>query len=92
MMLVVVVVEPIVANTGNQAQTFFATNQKLKISGRVYEANSSAALWTQALNVTINPGNSIQVVVSFDVPPGTNGGTLQLHDSVFSGGVEVALS
>ena len=81
-----------VANTGNQAQTFFATNQKLKISGRVYEANSSAALWTQALNVTINPGNSIQVVVSFDVPPGTKGGTLQLHDSVFSGGVEVALS
>ena len=81
-----------VANTGNHAQTFFATNQKLKISDRVYEANSSAALWTHALNVTINPGNSIQAVVSFDVPPGTNGGTMQLHDSLFSGGVEVALS
>ncbi len=81
-----------VTNTGNHAQTFFATNQKLKISGRAYDANSSAAMWTQALNVTINPGNSIQAVVSFDVPPGSNGGTIQLHDSVFSGGVEVTLS
>jgi hypothetical protein len=81
-----------VVNTGNHAQTFFATNQKLKISNRVYEANSQAALWTQSLNVTINPGNSIQAVVSFDVPPGTNGGTVQLHDSTFSGGAEVALS
>jgi hypothetical protein len=49
-------------------------------------------MWTKAANVTINPGNSIQVVVSFDVPPGANGGTLQLHDSVFSGGVDVVLS
>jgi hypothetical protein len=80
-----------VANTGNHAQTFFATIQKLKIGSRAYEANSSAALWTHTLNVTINPGNSIQAVVSFDVPPGSNGGTVQLHDSVFSSGAEVAL-
>jgi hypothetical protein len=81
-----------VTNTGDHAQTFFATNQKLKIGNKVFNADGTAAMWTKAANVTINPGNSIQVVVSFDVPPGANGGTLQLHDSVFSGGVDVVLS
>lgn len=81
-----------VLNIGNDAQIFSATNQKLKIDNKIYEANSSAALWTRALTATINPGNSIQAVVSFDVTPGSSGGTVQLHDSMFSGGVEVALS
>ncbi|WP_244897470.1 DUF4352 domain-containing protein [Mycobacterium alsense] len=81
-----------VLNIGNDAQIFSATNQKLNIGNKIYEANSSAALWTQTLAATINPGNSIQAVVSFDVPPGSSGGTVQLHDSMFSGGVEVALS
>lgn len=80
-----------VANTGNHAQTFFATNQKLKVGDKAFDADGTAAFWTHAADVTINPGNSIQVVVSFDVPPGSSGGTVQLHDSVFSGGVEVAL-
>jgi Domain of unknown function (DUF4352)/Protein of unknown function (DUF2510) len=80
-----------VANTGNHAQTFFATNQHLKIGNNTYDANGSAAMWTHAMSQDVNPGNSIQVVVSFDVPPGSGGGVLQLHDSMFSGGVKVAL-
>lgn len=80
-----------VANTGNHAQSFFATNQHLKIGGKTYDANGMAALWTSSANEEVNPGNSIQVVVSFDVPPGASGGTLQLHDSAFSGGVQVGL-
>ncbi|MFE5477250.1 DUF4352 domain-containing protein [Nocardia sp. NPDC056541] len=39
----------------------------------------------------INPGNSIQVVVVFDVPAGTVPTTLELRDSAFSGCAEVAL-
>lgn len=80
-----------VKNTGDHAQTFFATNQHLKIGSNTYDANSMAALWTRSASETINPGNSIQAVVSFDVPPGTGGGTLQLHDSAFSGGTQVTL-
>lgn len=80
-----------VANTGNHAQSFFATNQHLKIGSNTYDANGMAALWMSSANQEINPGNSIQVVVSFDVPPGASGGTLQLHDSAFSGGTQVAL-
>lgn len=80
-----------VANTGNHAQTFFATNQHLKIGSNTYDANGMAALWMKSANEEVNPGNSIQVVVSFDVPPGASGGTLQLHDSAFSSGTQVAL-
>ena len=38
----------------------------------------------------INPGNSIQVKVAFDVPPGTptEGAVLEMHDSTLSGGVQ----
>lgn len=81
-----------VTNTGNHAQTFFATNQHLKIGSNTYDANSMAALWTRSASETINPGNSIQAVLSFDVPPGAGSGTLQLHDSAFSGGTQVTLT
>jgi hypothetical protein len=44
------------------------------------------------VNVEINPGNSIQAVASFDVPPGTsNHGMLTMHDSIFSGGAKISL-
>jgi hypothetical protein len=81
-----------VANVGSHAQTFFASNQKLKIESKEFSPDGTAAFWTKSADVEINPGNSIQAVVSFDVPPGTSGGTLQLHDSIFSGGTQVGLS
>jgi Domain of unknown function (DUF4352)/Protein of unknown function (DUF2510) len=81
-----------VSNVGDQAQSFFASNQKLQIGDKQFSANDSAAMWTQSMNVEINPGNSIQAVVSFDVPPGTsNDGVLTVHDSVFSGGTKIGL-
>lgn len=69
----------------------FATNQHLKIGNNTYDANPSAAMWTRSMNQDVNPGNSIEVVVSFDVAPGTGGGVIELHDSTFSEGVKVAL-
>lgn len=80
-----------VTNIGDEAQTFFATNQKLVAAGREYEADGVVAMWTDSSSVEINPGNSIAAVASFDVPPGTVPQTISLHDSVFSGGVDVRL-
>jgi hypothetical protein len=57
-----------VTNIGNEAQTFFATNQKLTAAGREYEADGVVAMWTDSSSVEINPGNSIAAVASFDVP------------------------
>ena len=80
-----------ITNVGDEAQTFFASNQKLMAAGREYEADDLAAMWTDSSNVEINPGNSITAVASFDVPPGTVPQTISLHDSLFSGGVDVRL-
>lgn len=81
-----------VSNVGDRTQSFSDSNQKLSIGGKEFSANDSAAMWTQSANVEINPGNSIQAVVSFDVPANNaDSGTLTVHDSAFSGGVKVAL-
>jgi hypothetical protein len=72
--------------------SFIASNQKLPIGGNEFSANDSAAMWTQSMNVDINPGNSIQAVVSFDVPANnTDSGVLTAHDSAFSGGAKISL-
>jgi hypothetical protein len=80
-----------VTNIGTHAQTFFATNQHLKIGNNTYDANGAAAMWTHSASEGVNPGNRIQVVVSFDVPPGSGGGEVELHDSLLSHGVKVNL-
>jgi len=87
-----IIVNLSVANIGDEAQSYFGTNQKLiDRSGREYEANSSADFWGNKGTGDINPGNSIQVQVAFDVPPGTQPAELELHDSMFSGGVKLRL-
>ena len=81
-----------VTNIGNEAQSYFGTNQKLvDTAGREYEANSAADMWANEGTGDINPGNSIQVKAAFDVPPGTQPAELEVHDSMFSGGAKVRL-
>ncbi|WP_245845710.1 DUF4352 domain-containing protein [Mycobacterium arosiense] len=88
------IVSMTVQNIGDRAQSFFATNQKLIDSaGRQYSADSRADMWiNKEIQSDINPGNHIQAKVAFDVPAGTQPSTIELHDSMFSGGVKVRLS
>ena len=81
-----------VSNVGEQAQSFFASNQKLQIGDKQFSADNLWVMWTKSMDVEINPGNSIQAVASFDVPPGSsNDGVLTVHDSVFSFGAKISL-
>jgi hypothetical protein len=81
-----------VSNFGDRSQSFFASNQTLQIGANQFSSNNAATMWTQAMKVEINPGNSIQAVVSFDVPPGSsNDGVLTVHGSPFSGGAKIRL-
>lgn len=89
-----VVVTLNVTNIGAESQSFFASNQKLiDAQGREYEASSAADMYMNddALGTGINPGNSIQVKVAFDVQPGIVAAALELHDSMLSGGALLAL-
>ncbi len=82
-----------VTNVSDEAQSFFAGNQKLTLGAATYDAASFT--WSGTALEDLNPGLSFEAIVPFDVPEsfprdGT-GAVLTLHDSAFSGGVEVWL-
>ena len=55
-------------------------------TAEIYDADSE--MWLE----NINPGNSVKGNIYFDIPKGTKLVKLELHDSAFSGGVDVVLS
>lgn len=79
-----------VKNTGNEAQSYFASNQKLIVGGKQFDAASILGVPGDGGN--INPGLGIDTVVSFDVPVGSAPEAIELHDSAFSGGATVNLA
>ena len=90
-----VLVSVTVENIGDEPQALFGDSQKLfDAAGREYSADSEAAIYLEDSNSLweeINPGNKVDGVIVFDVPKGTDPTRLELHDSLFSGGVEVTL-
>lgn len=87
-----------VKNIGNEKQSLFSSNQKLlDASNREYSADDQATLYASPQGSTaswfndINPGNSVDGVIVFDVPKDVVPITTQMHDSAFSGGVKVNL-
>lgn len=90
-----VVVHVDVTNTSNKPQSYFSQNQKLiDTQGREFTNDSMAGININdqtALMADINPGNKLSVAIAFDVPPGTQPSEIELHDSMFSGGVKASL-
>lgn len=91
-----VIVSMTVKNIGTKPQGFSPSSQKLKdTQGRTFESDSSAQIALGDSDVplwdNINPGNTVQVKVVFDMPKDAVPATLELHDSMFSGGAKVAV-
>jgi hypothetical protein len=82
-----------VENIGDQAQYLSASDQYLyDADGRQYSASNTAwAAIDSPLLEQINPGNSIQGTLVFDVPENMQPVSIELHDSPFSDGVLVTL-
>ena len=82
-----------VENTAENEQTFFAGDQRLLWDGKEYGAETLT--WHGTNGKDLNPGVSAEGVVLFDLPDGFprngEGTVLKLHDSAFSGGVELHL-
>ncbi|MER5454639.1 DUF4352 domain-containing protein [Micromonospora sp. NPDC002389] len=86
-----------VKNIGKESQMFDGSSQKAYAAdGTEYSADGSAALYANKNAETflndINPGNQVTGVIVFDIPKDVELTKLSLHDSMFSGGVVVALS
>jgi len=90
-----VLVHMTVENIGDEAQMFDGSNQELTdTEGRTHQSDGSAAIYLGDANsflTDINPGNSVEGTVVFDIPADATPASLALHDSFFSGGVDVAL-
>ena len=84
-----------VENIGDEAQYFDGSSQILYDGkGRKFSSDGEAGIYldnSQSFLNEINPGNKVKGIVVFDVPKGTKGTKIELHDSPFSGGVDVTL-
>jgi len=85
-----------VTNIGKEPQTMFADNQKLfDAQDREFSADGEAQIYSEdskTLFEEINPGNSIEGFIIYDIPKDATAVKVELHDSAFSGGVVVKLS
>lgn len=85
-----------VTNHGDEPGSFFGDNQYLvDTEGRKASADTEAAVYlpeSQSLYEEINPGNTLTGTVVFDIPADAVPAAVELHDSLFSGGVTVDLS
>ncbi|HEY0187945.1 MAG TPA: DUF4352 domain-containing protein [Cellulomonas sp.] len=90
-----VLVHVTVTNVGTEAQYFYQGAQTASdTQGRTHSADSSAAIYLDEgtlLLDQINPGNQVEGVIVFDVPADATLASVELHDSLLSGGVTVAL-
>jgi hypothetical protein len=83
-----------VQNHGDEAQSFLGDNQKLLAGGKEYSADSEASIYlkdSKSLFEEINPGNTVKGRIVYDLPKSVTPESIELHDSVFSGGVKVSL-
>ncbi|MDO5503735.1 MAG: DUF4352 domain-containing protein [Actinomycetia bacterium] len=84
-----------VTNIGDEAQMMLDSNQKVRDEqGRTFETNSGAAIYMDDNDMwltDINPGNTMSGTLVFDMPEGAAPVEIELHDSMFSGGVTVSL-
>ncbi|GAB2594300.1 hypothetical protein Aab01nite_82800 [Paractinoplanes abujensis] len=85
-----------IKNIGKEAQTMSDSVQKAyDAKGTEFSVDSGAAIHAnedqQVFFEEINPGNTVKGKLVFDIPKDTKLTSLELHDSLFSGGVKVAL-
>ncbi|MDX1884691.1 DUF4352 domain-containing protein [Mycolicibacterium sp. 120270] len=80
-----------VTNVGADPQTFFASFNTLSDGFTEFTSDDEAWIYLGNTLAELNPGDSIDTAVVFDVPVGTEPESIELHDGPFSEGVVVGL-
>ena len=80
-----------VTNVGTEPQTFFASFNILSDGNTEFASDDEAWIYLGNTLADLNPGDSIDTAVVFDVPVGTDPEFIELHDGPFSEGVTVGL-
>jgi len=88
-----IIVHLTVLNSGDTQGTFLATLQKLKAGGTTYSIDDEATAYLNGTWADLtNSGDTADVAIAFDVPPGTTPESLEVHGAAGSAGVDVPLS
>ena len=88
-----IIVHMTVLNSGDAQGTFLATLQKLKAGGTTYSIDDDATAYLNGTWADLPAaGDTADVAIVFDVPPGTTPESLEVHGDAVSTGVEVPLS
>lgn len=85
-----------IENVGDEPQTMFADSQKaFDTEGREFSPDTTSMIYMEDGSDVwlkeINPGNTLKGDLLFDIPADATLDYIELHDSMFSGGVEVSL-
>jgi hypothetical protein len=90
------IVDVSVSNTGTESQMMDTSSMYLYDAENRKFSTTTAAMFYMENNdlwlTDINPGNSIDGKLVFDLPVGATPISMELHDSMFSGGVTVQLT
>jgi Domain of unknown function (DUF4352)/Protein of unknown function (DUF2510) len=88
-----VIVHMTVLNSGDAQGTFLATLQKLNAGGTTYSIDDEATAYLNGTWADLPAaGDTADVAIAFDVPPGTTPESLEVHGDAVSTGVQVPLS
>jgi uncharacterized protein DUF4352 len=87
-----IIVHMTVLNSGNAQGTFLAMLQKLKAGGTTYAIDDEATAYLNGTWADLNAGDTADVAIAFDVPPGTTPESLEVHGEAGSAGADVPLS
>jgi hypothetical protein len=88
-----IVVHMTVLNSGDAQGTFLATLQKLKAGGTTYSIDDEATAYLNGTWADLPAaGDTADVAIAFDVPPGTTPESLEVHGDAVSTGIDVPLS
>lgn len=89
------IAEMTVENHGDEASLMDGSSQYLFIGDKRYSADTDAIFADKRAEAffieEINPGLTVDGIIVWDVPSGSQPEKLELHDSPFSDGVEVTL-
>ena len=86
----------VIENVGNESATMYSSSQDLYDNkGRKFATDETAMIYSESENDTwlneINPGNSVDGFLIYDVPKDVVLDYIELHGDLFSDGVKVAL-
>jgi hypothetical protein len=86
------IVHMTVLNSGDAQATYLGTWQKLNAGDTTYSIDDVATAYLNGTSADLNPGDTADVAIAFDVPPGTAPESLEVHAEPGGTGADVPLS